>query len=194
METKARIGYAEIQEVVVGDVPVYPKYVTQLLNLANQNAQGTRPRVVGQMSDLIRSFDGETIDEWILWYEERHPEARKEATDRIEKMVARLREAIDLIDRALIETWVRDLVLYKTYIGLKFQEAILRKVADLKGTTYRLAERREESQGIDGYIDYTPVSIKPITYRSKGGLVEEIQVEIIYYEKKKGGIDIYFDF
>lgn len=194
METKARIGYAEIQKVVVGDVPVYPKYVTQLLNLANQNAQGTRPRVVGQMSDLIRSFDGETIDEWILWYEERYPEARKEATDRIEKMVARLREAIDLIDRALIETWVRDLILYKTYIGLKFQEAILRKVADLKGTTYRLAERREESQGIDGYIGYTPVSIKPITYRSKGGLVEEIQVEIIYYEKKKGGIDIYFDF
>lgn len=193
METKARISYTEIQEVVVGDVPVYPKYVTQILNLANQNAQGTRPRIVGQMSDLIRTFDGGTVEEWVAWYEERYPEARKEAADKIEGMVTRLREAIDLIDRDMIETWVRDLILYKTYVGLKFQEAILRKVAGIKGTTYRLAERREESQGIDGYIGYTPVSIKPITYRSKGGLVEEIQVEIIYYEKKKGGIDIYFN-
>ena len=31
----------------------FPKYTSQLINLANQNAQGTRPAVVGQMSDLF---------------------------------------------------------------------------------------------------------------------------------------------
>ncbi len=40
------------------------KYAAPLLNLANQYAQGTRPRVVGQMSELIREFPGRTFAEW----------------------------------------------------------------------------------------------------------------------------------
>lgn len=31
----------------------FPKYTSQLINWANQNAQGTRPVVVGQMSELF---------------------------------------------------------------------------------------------------------------------------------------------
>ena len=31
----------------------FPKYTSQLINWANQNAQGTRPKVVGQLSDLF---------------------------------------------------------------------------------------------------------------------------------------------
>jgi len=109
-------------------------------------------------------------------------------------MVDKLKDAIKEIDREMIETWVKDLVLYKTFIGLRFQEAILMKVADIKKMDYRLATKEEESQGIDGYIGYNPVSIKPHTYRSKGSLAEEITVHMIYYEKKKGGITIEFDF
>lgn len=194
MSQKLKIKYDEIQDIVVGDVPDYPKYTTQILNLANQNAQGTRPKVVGQMSDLIQEFDGKNVDEWIEWYEQRYPNAREKATDRVEDMVEKLKESINKIDRRMIETWVKDLVLYKTFIGLRFQEAILKKVADLKGTTYSLAEKEDERQGIDGYIGLTPVSIKPTTYRSKSSLAEDIKVEIIYYEKKKDGITIYFDF
>jgi len=62
MSEKIKIKYSEIQDIVVGEVPEYPKYTTQLLNLANQNAQGTRPKVVGQMSELIREFDGRTVE------------------------------------------------------------------------------------------------------------------------------------
>ncbi len=32
---------------------VFPKYTSQLINWANQNAQGTRPAVVGQMLALF---------------------------------------------------------------------------------------------------------------------------------------------
>lgn len=194
MSQKVKIKYNEIQDVVIGEVPEYPKYTTQLLNLANQNSQGTRPRVVGQMSDLIQEFDGRTVEEWIDWYEERYPDARQKASDKVEDMVDKLKQAIAKIDRDMIETWVKDLVLYKTFIGLRFQEAILKKVADIKDMTYRLATKEEESQGIDGYIGYIPVSIKPLTYKSKSNLAEEITVEIIYYEKKKSGITIEFDF
>lgn len=194
MSQKIKIKYDEIQNIVVGEVPEYPKYTTQVLNLANQNAQGTRPKVVGQMSDLIQEFDGNSVEEWIQWYEKRYPDAREKAADRVEDMVEKLKYSISKIDREMIDTWVKDLVLYKTFIGLRFQKAILKKVADIKGTNYRLAEKEDESKGIDGYIGFIPVSIKPITYRSKSSLAEDIKVEIIYYEKKKDGITVLFDF
>jgi len=39
----------------------FPKYTSQLINWANQNAQGTRPKIVGQMSELFPEF-GESTD------------------------------------------------------------------------------------------------------------------------------------
>lgn len=194
MSTKVKLYNDEIQDIVIGEVPDFPKYTTQILNLANQNAQGTRPKVVGQMSELIQEFDGRTIDEWIDWYEQKHPDARQEASDKVEDMLNKLKDAILKIDREMIETWVKDLVLYKTFIGLRFQEAILKKVAEIKKTFYKLSTKGEESQGIDGYIGYIPVSIKPHTYRSKASLAEDITVQMIYYEKKKDGITIEFNF
>jgi len=194
MSKKIKIKFDEIKNIEIGEAPQFPKYTTQILNLANQNSQGTRPRVVGQMSELIQEFEGDSIDEWIQWYEEGHPDAREKASDKIEDMVRKLSNAVDKIDRLMIEKWVKDLVLYKTFIGLHFQEAILHKVAEIKEANYRLAESNDESKGIDGYIDEEPVSIKPTTYKTKKQLSEEIDVDIIFYEKKKGGITIQFDF
>jgi uncharacterized protein YukE len=185
MSKKVKIKYNEIKDIEIGEVPEFPKYTTQLLNLANQNSQGTRARMVGQMSELIQEFKGNTIEEWVDWYEEKHPDAREKASDKIEDMVNKLSDAMDKIDREMIEKWVKDLVLYKTFIGLHFQEAILKKVADLKETTYNLASAKEESKGIDGYIDGKPISIKPITYKTKAQLSEEIPTNIIFYIKKK---------
>ncbi len=54
----------EIQEIIKGEIIEFPKYSTQLMNLANQNSQGTRPKVVGQLSDLIQEFDGNKIEDW----------------------------------------------------------------------------------------------------------------------------------
>jgi len=58
MSKKVKIKYDEIKDTEIGEVPNFPKYTTQLLNLANQNSQGTRPRVVGKMTDLIQEFEG----------------------------------------------------------------------------------------------------------------------------------------
>ncbi|MBD3409296.1 MAG: MjaI family restriction endonuclease, partial [Ignavibacteriales bacterium] len=81
------------------------KYAAQLLNLANQNAQGTRPRVVGQMSELIQQFSGKTIEEWERWYPERHPDALDEAATKIKAMIANLREALEKIDDETVDAW-----------------------------------------------------------------------------------------
>ena len=65
----------------------FPKYTSQLINWANQNAQGTRPVVVGQMSELFPKFlnseEEKTIEGWRRWYTERYPNAFDRATEKI---------------------------------------------------------------------------------------------------------------
>jgi len=168
----------------------FPKYTTQLINLANQNVQGTRPKVVGQLSELFQHFTGKTLDEWQDWYLQQKPEAIRTATEKILQMLDNLREAIGKIDREIVEAWVKDLVIIKTFMGLRFQEAILKKGAEIKGASYRFSDFTEESKGIDGYIGNVAVSIKPETYRSKSALQEDITAKIIYYQKVKDGIRI----
>lgn len=191
---KIKLKNEEITQKIAGRVAQFPKYTTQLMNLANQNSQGTRPKVVGQMTDLFQEFTGREFEEWDSWYESRKPGAIEDATDRVHDMVSRLQEAIQLIDRELVQRWVKDLVVTKTFVGLSFQEAILSKIAQVKGTTYRRSTPEEESKGIDGYIGDKPISIKPSTYSTKDMLAEDIQVEIVYYEKKKDGISFNFEF
>ena len=61
---KIKLTNAELADEVTGRVPEFPKYTTQIMNLANQNAQGTRPKVVGQMTDLFKEFGGRTYSDW----------------------------------------------------------------------------------------------------------------------------------
>jgi hypothetical protein len=175
---------------LIGEVKDFPLYTTQLINLANQNAQGTRPRVVGQLTELIKACPERTYEGWKKWYLSKYPNAIENATERINEMMNNLKEAVKSIDKSMIKKWVEDLVLEKTFIGLRFQEAILKKVASIKNTNYRPAEPKEESQGIDGFIDDIPVSIKPITYKTKDTLKEQIKVKIIFYNKTKSGLEI----
>jgi hypothetical protein len=51
---KIKIKNEEVTQLLEAEVVSFPKYATQLINLANQNGQGTRPEVVGQMSELIK--------------------------------------------------------------------------------------------------------------------------------------------
>jgi hypothetical protein len=188
---KIKLSNDDIRRYLDIETPEFPKYTTQLINLANQNAQGTRPRVVGQMSDLIQHFTGKTREDWEKWYLEHKPDAIRNATERVLQMLNNLRDAIDKIDSKMVERWVSDLVVVKTFMGLRFHEAILKKGAELKGGVgWRLADEAEESKGIDGYIGDVAVSIKPETYRVKSDLREEISGTMVYYRKVKNGLEV----
>jgi len=190
IRTKFKIKNEELIEEISEEAKLFPKYTTQIMNLANQNAQGTRPKMVGQLSDLIQKCPHKDYKKWKEWYLEQHPEAIDKATNRIFEMVKNLKEAVNNIDKEMVKSWVKDLVIDKTFIGLKFQEAILRRIARLKKVKYRLSTPQEESEGIDGFIGNMPVSIKPLTYKSKKKLREKIEVKIIFYDKKKDGINV----
>ncbi len=188
-----KILNSEVLTLLETEASPFPKYATQILNLANQNAQGTRPTVVGQMSEIIQEFKGNKIKDWEEWYLEKHPEAIIIAANKIFEMVNNFKDVRTQINGDMVERWVKDLVIIKTFIGLKFQEAILKSVANFFKTTYRLAEPAEESLGIDGIIGNKAVSIKPITYEAKKALSEVIEAPIVFYEKVKDGIKITFD-
>ena len=185
-----KIKHSELIKEISGEAKQFPKYTTQIINLANQNAQGTRPKVVGQLSELIQECPYKEYSKWKDWYLQKQPKAISDATDKVFSMVEELKKSINHIDKEMVREWVRDLVIDKTFIGLKFQEAILKRVSKMKKTSYRLSNPKEESKGIDGFIGNIPVSIKPITYKTKNMLNEEIEVKFIFYDKKKDGINV----
>ena len=180
------------EDIVNGIKTNYPKYTTQLMNLANQNAGATRPRSVGQLSELIQDYakevDSRNVESWRVWYLEKYPDNIDQAVNKILRQIENLKKAIMLIDHDMVKSWVEDLMFEKTYLGNLFQEAILIKLSDELKLPYRSSSPVEESQGIDGFVGDVPYSIKPLTYKTMTRLPETIDVKIIYYEKKKDGI------
>lgn len=125
-----------------------------------------------------------------------HSKEMEMAINKIVGMLKNFKEVIDAVisDKSMVRDWVENLILVQTYIGIKFQEAILKKTAQKVGKDYRLATPKEESGGIDGFINNTPVSIKPSTYKlEKNRLEEKIKAKIVYYEKLDKGIEFEFD-
>lgn len=190
MASTLKLTEEEREKLVAEIDPEFPKYTTQIMNTANQNSQGTRARIVGQMSEIIEEYkdkypDGD-YDDWMnFYYEEYNGEERiEEATQKVFEMVAKMRKAAEEIDEKMVRRWVKDLVLYKTYIGLgRNEEAIFEKLAEHYGLDHTRSTPREESKGIDGYLGNQPVSVKPITYQQKSRLQEDIAVPIVYYEE-----------
>ena len=186
----------ELLEINGIESPSFPKYTSQLINLANQNAQGTRPKVVGQLSDLFSEFENETdvinIETWKKWYSEKYPDAIEVATNKIWNQLENLKKAIVCIDESMVQSWVEDLVISKTYNGLYFQQAILEKLSTVLNLPYRLATAEEESKGIDGYVGNVAYSIKPDTYKNMNArsISDDANVKMIYYTKKSSGISV----
>lgn len=189
---KDRISNQEIQRLVAPNSPEFPKYVTQLLNLVNNNAQGTRPSVVGQMTELLTKSKARTVAEWRSYYDEKMPNGIAAATDRVRRKLVEMQSAMASITDDMVKDWVEDLVYTKTFTGLRVQDVILSYLAEqMGGAEYRAATAEEESQGIDGWIKDRPIQVKPSTYReSMARSSEVIKVPIVYYEKKKEGLFI----
>jgi len=189
-----KIPLNEVVSEVTGTVVEFPKYTTQIMNLANQNAGGTRPRVVGQLSELIQNIPEKSYQGWKSWYENNHAEKIDIAVNRVNEMVKNLKQAIELIDENMVREWIEDLMYTKTSEGFIYQEFILKYLSEKLNVKYRRSVSSEESKGIDGFVGETAISIKPSTYMNKKVfLAEKIEVKIVYYEKKGKNLLIFTD-
>ncbi|NLJ34238.1 MAG: MjaI family restriction endonuclease [Firmicutes bacterium] len=191
---KITISAGEMIELSGGKAVDFPKYTTQIINLANQNSQATRPRNVGQLSELFPQYaqkaSNPDIAGWKKWYCKKYPHAVEKATDRIMTALENINTALHLIDRKMVQAWVEDLIYNKTFRGLDIQEVILKKLANIQGEPYRAAKPHEEAQGIDGYVGNRPYSVKPMTYKTKDMLSETLRAKVIYYEENSKGLTV----
>ena len=166
----------------------FPVYVKQLINLANVISKGTRPRYVGQMTELIKQFQGNKYREWCSFYEERHPNAILYATTRIMETIEKMKKILNTIDENMVRRWVEDLIKNKTFAGLKFQEVILKELSEIYGEDYRLANPVEEAEGIDGYVGEQAYQIKSkFSKMSHYPKATTEGVHNIFYRKTPGG-------
>ena len=191
---KIRIALDEEFSKIIGEKKEFPKYTTQLINIANQNAGGTKPKIVGKMTDLIQQCPDKTYVGWRKWYLEQYPDAIDVAAKKVSQMVKNMDEAMDHIDYQMVRDWVEDLVINKTAEGLVIQEIILKHLSNISKEEWRTATSEEESKNIDGYIGNIPIQIKPITYLSKKTSVrEKINIEVIYYKRTDKYLYLYLE-
>jgi len=119
---------------------------------------------------------------------ENHPKTIDEAVKLIMSKKNEVKDSFNKIDEKLVRDWVTDLVIDKSFWGLKIQEAVLLKIEKLTGKKTRLANRTEESKGIDGFIEDTPVQIKPTSYKTASNVkTENLKAKTIFYEKQASG-------
>lgn len=170
-------------------------YIGSIINIANSFSQATRPKNVGQLSDLIQSFRDsdyeQSVNGWKSYYNDNVGIDKIEiASDKAWDYIQRIKENLDYLTKEDVYNWVEDLIINKTFDGLLIQITVLELASN--GKPWRLSTSLEESKGIDGFIEDTPVSIKPYTYKKtiQSGK-ESIPYEIIYYRNsKKNGLII----
>jgi hypothetical protein len=171
------------------------KYISSIINIANKFCQATRPKYVGQLSEMIQEYRSSepslSLESWISYYNEVQGQDKIEiATDKIWNNLLHIQNNLESLKREDVKLWVEDLIYNKTFSGLQIQLDVLEKVSYNK--SYRLATSEEESRGIDGFIGDEPVSIKPISYFSSIEKHQElIECKIIYYDQTSKGIKIY---
>lgn len=167
------------------------KYIGSVVNLANSFSQATRPKYVGQMSELIQQFrdecDSHEVDDWEKFYD--GDDKIDAASDKIWECVLAMKENLNELTKEDVRAWTKDFIINKTHSGLQIQLEVLKLCSG--GQCYRLANVEEEAKGIDGFIGDEPVSIKPNTYKKTINAGQEtISCRIIYYTKGSKGVKI----
>ncbi len=166
----------------------FPKYVASIINLLNRWARGTASEVVGQMSDLTQECPHKDYDKWREWYLEKHPTSIDKATKLIMAKLKDVAKAFENIDEKVVKIWVEDLVIDKSFWGLKIQEAIILRLEEMTKKKCRLANKEEERKGIDGFVGDLPIQIKPSSYKTASNVkTETLRAKTVYYEKNLEG-------
>lgn len=188
MEKKFKITRKELMKVAEYTPKPFPKYTSSMINLLNRWAGGTHSKIVGQMSDLVPECPHKDYEKWKKWYLSKHPKAVENAVKKIMEKLNEVKEQFEKIDEKIVKMWVEDLVIDKSFWGLKIQEAILLRLQEMTGKKTRLANQKEESKGYDGFIGKEPIQIKPSTYKSASNVkTEKLRAKTIYYTKNTDG-------
>jgi len=183
-----KITREELSKVANYKPKPFPKYMASIINLLNRWAGGTHAKIVGQMSDLAQECPHKDYDKWREWYLKNHPDAIDNAVKLVMTKMKDVKAQFEKIDEKIVRMWVEDLVIDKSFWGLKIQEAIIIELEKLTNKRCRLATKEEESKGIDGFVGDLPIQIKPTSYKVASNVkTEKLRAKVVYYEKNSDG-------
>lgn len=177
------------------------KYHSAFLNTVNKDARSSRPETVGKLAtEIFPNYVDNAIEpspeNWEKYYQNNHSEQYNKGLEKLKRQFELEKQAINAITEQDLVDYYDDLMFSKTFSGLYVQDEILRDIADKKRATYRKPNAIEEGQGIDGYIDDIPYSVKPETYKDSAAKNNEtINAKMVYYSenKKDTNIDYYIE-
>jgi len=170
----------------------WPRYATQLLNIAGQNAQCFTAKKVGSMKESWLEFVAtgvpDTLENWEAFQRPRIGEENLQwAAD---KLYSKAHDdmGISWITPELCRDYVEEVIFNKTHFGMGGESAAIQAAAEYFKMPYRFSTAEEESQGIDGWIGEYPVQVKPEDTYKKGHVHNGADVTkqlVLTYEKKK---------
>lgn len=177
------------------------KYHSAFLNTVNRDAHSSRPETVGKLAtEIFPNYVENAIEpspeNWKKYYQDNHSEQYDSGLEKLKKQFELEKQAINSITEQDLVDYYDDLMFTKTFSGLYAQEEILKDIAANKNATYRKPNAIEEGQGIDGYIDDVPYSVKSETYKDSAAKNNEtIKAKMVYYSenKKDKSVDYYIE-
>ncbi len=224
IDKKTKVKLKKYVDLDVDEEKVFPlpKYTTQFFNLISSNAQATRPKYVGQMSDIIPEFINEFYEanerfpEWKDWQEyylNKNKEHYEAGFKRFKEYIKFHLEAMEKIinddEYDLARNWYDKFLMIQNFKGFQFEQFIFLYIkketiySDSKRFKVRKAKPEEESKKIDiiiEHLDGSPdimINIKPHSSYSrmsgqKHNIVDE-GIIVITYEKSGDDIIIRFE-
>lgn len=165
-------------------------YVPTLLNQINAWSKATNKEHVGHLNELMIRYGKQGYKDWRKCYLRSHKSRIENSTDLVYQKLKKVKQALNSIDHATIKQYIEDLVLVKTYRGFKIQQLIFKRIKVEYGAQFKRASTRDESRGIDGYINTKPVSVKPVSYRRQAKLHDTDDVPIVFYKFKAKCLEV----
>ncbi|AXR82299.1 MjaI family restriction endonuclease [Natrarchaeobaculum sulfurireducens] len=187
------ISKDERRRIAVGQDLEYPRYTTKIINLACHTAQATNRGSVGSLDEILEEFEAEnpdaTFEDWVDYYYQKYNGEVKvhRAAKKTYDMVENMRDAIDLITDEMVEQWVEDLILYKSYMGFDAREVIIPKLGRELQVTSRLAGPEEMAEGVSGYLGDQPICLRSTKHDKGPAMYEDLEAPVLYYEETDSG-------
>lgn len=160
----------------------FDTYVPSLLNKINAWAKATNKENVGHLNELIIIHGNSGYAKWRRYYLKSHKKKLDRAVTLIAQKLKNVKKALNSIDENTMTAYVEDLVLAKTYRGFRIQQLIFKEIKKQYHVRFKPATTKDESKGIDGYLNDEPVSVKPVSYKKQTQLQESHDIPIVYYK------------
>jgi len=152
----------------------------KIINKANGTARANRKSLVGNISELTDMCPYNDVEGWVKWYQKEATELDEnnfnfkmpvdnpveEATEETYNMIKNWRELTDNISqyRDQIESMVWRLIIFETHDGLSVEGFIFDYLSSEYDLQYDKSTAEEESKAIDGFLNGSPIQVKPESY------------------------------